>query len=189
MATNAAASPDSFRALEWLSIEQVNEWLKALAVIAIEAKLPLRGRTRDLDFWFRMLATEHTDWWKCLLLFIGAIHIDNLAQMGRVASVHLGKHLSFLLTSLASTAELVLFRHALSKNEIPNAVARWFYDRAVVRDQTQELPLLFQSFQDHLLQVVVGNQAELINDEVELHTLQEKLGIELSHKAEACQPF
>lgn len=68
-------------------------------------------------------------------------------------------------------------------------VAHWFYDRTVATDPTQALPLMFQSFQDDLLQVAVGHQAELIIDDVEFHTLREKLGIELSNKSEACRPL
>lgn len=41
---------------------------------------------------------------------------------------------------------------------------------------------MFQSFQDDLLEVAVGEQAELIIEEAEERTIQHQLGIELSKK-------
>lgn len=64
VATNAAAELPSFLALDWLSIEEVGEWMEIIAMISVQANIPLRGRTRDFASWFRMLNTAQVDWWK-----------------------------------------------------------------------------------------------------------------------------
>lgn len=105
--------------------------------------------------------------------------------MGRVSSAHSIQRLYFLLVVLASAAAIALFRSALSNNEIPGKIACWFRELVVLRDPTQVIPLMFQSFQEELLQVVVGERAESIIDEFKRHTLQDQLCIELSKKTEA----
>lgn len=136
-----------------------------------------------------MLGTAQVYWWKRLLFFIGLFCIDRQDQMGRVWSAHSEQGLSFLLVALNSAVELALFRSALESNEIMDTVGKWFRERATLHDPTQALPLMFQSFQDDLLQVAVGKQTESIVDEVETHKLQNQLGIELRQKAEACRRF
>lgn len=132
-----------------------------------------------------MLGTAQVEWWKCLLFFLGLFLIDKRAQMGRVSSAHSIQRLYFLLVVLASAAAIALFRSALSNNEIPGKIASWFRELVVLRDPTQVIPLMFQSFQEELLQVVVGERAESIIDEFKRHTLQDQLCIELSKKTEA----
>lgn len=182
VSTIADAALPSFIAFEWLYIEQVQELLEILSVVSIEVKPLVRGLTLDIAFWFRMVATAQKEYRNGLLFFLGAFQIDRRAQMGLVASAHSGQRLSVLLTSLASNPALGLSRSALYRKEIHSAIARCLYDRAAVTNLLQGLPLIFQSFQDDMLQVAVGHQAESIIDEVERHKLQEKLGIELIQK-------
>lgn len=107
-----------------------------------------------------MLSTAKVDWWKCLIFFLGSLRIEKRAQMSRVARDYSGQRLSFLLVALASAAALALFRKALESNEITNTIARWFHERAQMHEPTQDLPQMFQLFQDDLLEVAVGEQAK-----------------------------
>lgn len=92
-----------------------------------------------------------------------------------LASVHFGQHMSFPLVALASAAVLGRFRSALERRQTPDTITGWFQERAATGEPTQALELTFQSFQDDLLQIAVGHNAETIIDEVERRTLQKAL--------------
>lgn len=117
------------------------------------------------------------------------LFLDEKAQIGRVASAHSGQRLSFLLVALATLAALTLFRAAKENGDLSETISSWFDERSQHIDPVHALPLLFQSFQDDLFEVAVGEAMEHIIEQVEHETIKGLYGVEMSEKREANLPF
>lgn len=109
--------------------------------------------------------------------------------MGLVASAHLGQRTSFLITSLAMHLAADKFEQRLHHGEIPQLISALVEQRRQQHELTQILPLLFLVFQDIMLELAVGKQAQVMVQDIETTYIQDKLSVVFSSKPEANKPF
>lgn len=116
IASNSSVIQPSYLAMAWLSIERVCLAVNILNSASIQTGFTVMGRGRDFDHWFKMFEMAQTEHWKACLFFAGKFYIDHRAQMGRVASAHLGQRTSFLITAIATHRVLHEVQKRLESN-------------------------------------------------------------------------
>lgn len=80
-------------------------------------------------------------------------------------------------------------QNRLNRGELPANLANWVSARASALTMDQALPLLFLIFQDDLLEIAAGPEAQPIIEKVEKEVIREELGVNLSPKPAANLPF
>lgn len=189
VASNAAAALPSYTAMACLSIERVCLSLHILAGVAVAAGETLQGISRDFAHWFKMFYMSRTEQRKGCVAFGNKMYIYVRAQMGRVVGAHLGQHTSFLISSIAMQRAALDFRHCVHNGEVPAPITLWAAIRPKTSTVEQTLPIIFLVFQDDMLELVVGDQAQNILANIENSLIREELGVEFSTKPKANRTF
>lgn len=125
VAANAAAALPSYLEMAWMSIERVAMPLHILADLALQTGEKIRGRGRDYAHWFKMFSTAQTEQWKSCVFFRDRLYVDVRAQMGGVASAHLGQRTAFLITALEMSHVEAEFNQRMQRSAIPQQVEGW----------------------------------------------------------------
>lgn len=90
-----------YKAMAWLSIELECFKLHILLGVASTGGKRIEQLSHDFSHWFKMFFVGHTEQWKACAFFCNPFYIDVRAQMGQLASSHLGQRTSFLNTLIA----------------------------------------------------------------------------------------
>lgn len=85
-------------------------------------------------------------------------YLDFQAQMGRVASAHLGQRASFLIAAVAMEKETQELKRRISRGTIPKFLTQWI-EQHTEHNMEQIIPLLFLVLQENMLELAVGNEA------------------------------
>lgn len=135
---------------------------------------------------FRMAQTEQ---WKSCVYFMEQLYIDVQEQMGCVASAHLGKRTSFLITAIAMRRAAHEFEKRRHKGKIHARITRWADQRRAYHRAEQSMPLFSLIFLDDMLELAVGLSAREIVQVIQEIVIRDKLGVGFSSEPEATGPF
>lgn len=99
VAAKAAEALPPYKAMDWISIEQVCVSIHILAGVALSSRCSIQGRSRYLAHWFTMFLVAYPEQWKACVFFGNQFCVYIRAQMGRAASSYIGQRESFLITA------------------------------------------------------------------------------------------
>lgn len=115
-------------------------------------------------------------------------YLDVQAQMGRVASGCLGKRTSLLIAAIAMRKAMQELKRRRARRTPPHILTQWI-EQGAENNLEQLLTLLFLVFQEDMLQLAVGNEAQSIVKNIEKTVVCETLDVELRTKPESSLPF
>lgn len=137
----------------------------------------MEGRFRDYAHWFKIFLLLVIEHWKECVFFRNKLYLDLEVQMGTVAGTHLGKCESFLLTEIAMTHAVVVFKNSVVCGDVPTVLAKSERERRAIYEIEQATKLLFLVFQDDMLELAAEAVARNGIEETEEQVICGRFGI------------